>query len=301
MQPNEVIEMKYPLIAAVAVSVAALSFGAAIAQDHKHDQKKSPAKGQARPTSTSHRTGSSPLNQNRNSPQRGTTTHTFPTHTSGNTSDSPWQNRPAQQQQQPIRTTGRTGSFGSPTHVGTRSHTHTHTTQVGNVFIQPNRNWAPHNDHRFNSSVFLNIDVSQPSTFLYAGQTRRWDPSVWTYRVDPALSASVYRTERMSNSMRQAFEQQMTDQDLRSEPGGQSAWDRVQRLDESLENLRSQTGLVSDQVLGNSALVVLSRARRVASSFNHHPDLHQLVQYQWDDLKFELNELAGYYGQPAIP
>ncbi|MDR3688290.1 MAG: hypothetical protein P4L46_02845 [Fimbriimonas sp.] len=110
----------------------------------------------------------------------------------------------------------------------------------------------------------------------------------------------VYVSERTSNTLRTSFEHQMDQEGLRSSSSGQQTLERVQRLDESLERLRSQTGNVSESEMQGSAVEVLALAQQVANAFNRYPDLLQLVQYEWADCLFELNELARYYDEPGI-
>ncbi|MFI5386006.1 MAG: hypothetical protein ACHQ50_07780 [Fimbriimonadales bacterium] len=165
--------------------------------------------------------------------------------------------------------------------------------------IPPNRNWTP-NRHNFHNPIYISIDIWAPTRFGYGGSTYEWNPSAWQYWMDDSLMEIVYKSERMSNSMRDSFERQMSQNDLRSSPGGQTAWDRVQRMDESLEKLRSQAGYFPESVMRESAIETLSLAQQVANSFNRHPNLRYLVSDQWDDLQFELNELARYYGEPTI-
>jgi len=170
----------------------------------------------------------------------------------------------------------------------------------GQIVIAPNRNWAPNEGHRFNSAIYVSIDIWSTTTFGNDGHRYDWDPSAWHYSVEDSLMDLVYVSERTSNTFRASFEQQMTQNGLRSSPGGQLAWDRVQRMDESLERLRSETGSVSEAEMQASAVESLALAQQVANSLNSNPDLMQLVQYEWNDCLFEFNELARYYGEPGI-
>ena len=118
--------------------------------------------------------------------------------------------------------------------------------------------------------------------------------------VADSLIAIVYRSRRMSTALRHSFERQVIRNGLRSSPGGQGAWVRVQRLDESLARLRSETGYVPQSAMQKCVIDVLEPARQVANSFNRHPNLRQLVSGEWDALQSELNELARYCGEPGI-
>jgi hypothetical protein len=170
----------------------------------------------------------------------------------------------------------------------------------GQAVIQPNRNWRPDRSHQYNSSIYISINIWNSTTFVRGGRTQSWNPSVWHYWVEDSLVEIVYRSERMSNALRESFERQMNQRGLRSSRGGQDAWDNVQRMDESLEDLRAQLGWVSGSDLRESVRNVLWNAQHVADSFNRHPQLRRLVQYDWMDLQYELNELARYYGAPRI-
>ena len=151
--------------------------------------------------------------------------------------------------------------------------------------------------HTYNRSIYISIDIWAPTTFGRNGNNYRWDPSNWHYSVEDSLMQLVYRCERISNSLRASFEGQAGQRDS---SGGQNAWNRIQRMDESLERLRSEMGSVSESEMQGSAVESLGLAQQVANSLNRSPDLMDSVRYDWNDLQFELNELARYYGEPAI-
>jgi len=287
--------MRNSLVIAIGMTIAALSSTTAFAQDKQDkqgDKKPQPQQrqGDQRNQSPQRRPPQNPPAQS--PPNR---VRTRPSQNPPPTS------RPAQppidrrSQNPPSRPTNdRSGNWSPPSQSNWQP-------RPGQIVIPANRNWRPNTGHSYNSSVYISIDFWAPTSFGYGGNNNyQWDPSVWHYSVEDSLMELVYRSERMSNALRDAFERQMTQSGMRSSRRGQAAWDRVQRMDESLERLRSETGSVSEAEMQGSALEALSLAQQVSNSLNNDPDMMAMVRYQWGDLQFELNEMARYYDEPAI-
>jgi hypothetical protein len=168
--------------------------------------------------------------------------------------------------------------------------------RAGQVVIPAHRNWTPVRHHPYHFKDYSTIDIWAVVTFGYGGQVFTWNPGAWHYWIEPSLMRIVFRCERISYDLRTSFEQQMTQTGLRTTRGGQTAWNRVGQMDDAFEKLRSQAGYVPDGTMEEYANDAIDQAQLVEKSFNRHPDFRNLVPNQWDDLTFEVNELARYYG-----
>ncbi len=170
----------------------------------------------------------------------------------------------------------------------------------GQEVIQPNRNWRQKWNHTYHRSTYQTINIWSPTTFGYGSRTLRWDPDSWQYYVEDSLVGLIYRSERMSNSLRNTFENQMNRGGMQNLRGAMSAKDRIQRMDEGLEHLRAGLGYVSQSDLQEATIDVLSRTQEVSDSFDRYPNLRLIVRDDWEDLQYELSELARYYGVRGI-
>jgi hypothetical protein len=170
----------------------------------------------------------------------------------------------------------------------------------GQEVIQPNRNWRQNWNHTYHRSTYFTINIWSPTTFGYGGRTLRWDPDSWQYYVEDSLVGLIYRSERMSNSLRETFERQMNRGGMQNLRGAMIAKDRIQRMDEGLEHLRASVGYFGQADLQESVIDVLSRAQEVSDSFYRYPNLRLIVRDDWEDLQFELSELARYYNVQGI-
>lgn len=170
----------------------------------------------------------------------------------------------------------------------------------GQEVIQPNRNWRPIRNHTYHRSTYVYINIWSPTTFGYGTRTLQWNPDSWQYYVEDPLVELVYRSERISNLLRESFERQINRSGMLNLRGAFEARDRIQRMDESLEHLRAGMGYVSQYDLRDATMDVLSRAQEVSDSFYRNPNLRLVVRYDWEDLQYELSELARYYGVQGI-
>ncbi len=168
------------------------------------------------------------------------------------------------------------------------------------MIIQPHRNWRPNRNYRFHNQTFINFNFWSPTTFGYGNQYRTWSPGACQYWVEDSLVENVVRAERFSNSMRANLESQVRRGGYQSDAGVQNAISRVQRLDEALEQLRANLGYVSDAGLRDQTNEVLALGQAVSTTFQRSPDFRQVAGYDWDDLSFQLNELARYYDLSEI-
>lgn len=169
----------------------------------------------------------------------------------------------------------------------------------GQVVIIPNHDWRPTN-HRFHNTTFIAFNIWSPGQFGYGAQTLNWNPNGWQYWVDGTAVELVVRSERLSNAMRASFERQASRNGLRDDRDGQETWDRVQRLDEALERVRAGLGYVSRDDLQESVGEALSRAQDVSDALYQSPRTRRMIADEWEDLLFEMNEMARYFDQTAI-
>ncbi len=170
----------------------------------------------------------------------------------------------------------------------------------GQQVIMPNRFWVPNRTHVYNSGVYVGLNIWTMSSFNYRGVSRSWDPSNWNYAVEDSLMTLVYRSERMSNALRNSFDRQMNRNGRGSSQNSQAAWNRIRQLDESLQKLRADIGYVSQNSLRYSALNSLAIGRDLGNIFYRDSFLRGMVQYEWQDLLFELNELGRYFGERPL-
>lgn len=304
--------------------VASLSITGAIAQNSQHQENKpqertrpatkpsTPAKNSPRTPGNSQRPTRQPGGRAANQPAQNRPTQNRPAQTrpvqSRPTQNRPTQGRPSQNRpSQPTVTQGwrnqrlvRDQTLVRADNNRLNPNWTENRPRYGQVVLLGNSDWSPNYSHRYNSSIYLGTNVWAVSSFPYGGEVVRWSPSTWHYWVGDSLMTIVYRSERMSNSLISSLEGKVTRDGLAATAGGQRAWDRLQTLDQALEKLRSETGNVSDVEMRDGANDALSCAQQVVRSFNAHPNLQALVRYEWDDLHFELNELARYYNEPVL-
>ncbi len=170
----------------------------------------------------------------------------------------------------------------------------------GQIIILPNRNWIPNRTHVYNSAAYSGINVWAMDSFSYRGKSRSWDPTSWEYAVEDSLMTLVYRSERMSQALRTSFNRQMGRGNQNYSPNTQVAWDRVQRLDDSLQRLRANTGYSTQSDMRSSVQNSLAIGRQLGDTFYRDSYLRSMVQYEWQDLLFGLNELGRYYGERPL-
>jgi|GEM_PF-1828190 len=270
-----------------AATVVALSFSATQANNNRQHDNKSPTQNR-QPTRPGNQTGQRPAVR----PPVSRNPIRPPVNQPVRQQPNPVRNPPSQRP--PVRPPVRPYQGGSA-----RGEASFHP-RPGQQIINPNRNWVPNVGHRFNTSIYLSINIWNRATFGNQQHVYDWDPSVWRYSVEDSLMDLVYVSERTSNTLRTSFELQVSQDNQTELSGVKMALDRIQRMDESFQRLRSETGSVSEAEMQTSVVESLALAQQVSRSFSRHPNLLQLVRYEWSDCLFEFNELARYYGEPGI-
>ena len=272
--------MNQKFVIAIGITIASLSFSTAIAQEHHEERDTKP---QHKP------------------PVKKPTAKPKPGHGQPNR---PPQNRPPTRP--PTRPSNQGNWLRPQPHPNQRpiydgyNYPRIHQPRPGQIVIPRNRYWYPNQNYQFSRPQYSNLNYWQSSTFIYSGQTRRWNPAAWRYAIDDSLMEIIFRSERISNSMRASFESQASRSDIRSSLDGAKAWNRIQRLDQGLEKLRYETGNVDERDLSSAVLDVLSLGRVLATTINRDNNVRRMVSGDWNDLQYELNELARYYGESII-
>jgi hypothetical protein len=135
----------------------------------------------------------------------------------------------------------------------------------------------------------------QRHTWHRHGKEFVWDPSIWVYHLPADDIADIYSAERTSNDMRDAFQDQVDQYNLLNYAGGATCFNRVNNLDNSLETLRAEAGSVGPNTMSNLVGTVVTNAKKLQRSFDHHPYLLDTVSQYWLSLRGDIRALGGYY------